>query len=168
MRTCAVGTRMTTRAERKVFSCSKKCGRTFPRKSTQTRHSRTCKGPKTCPYCNYPYTYGSNIIGSVLWNLYTTYHSLKGQNWLHEKAPRGKTPKTTNNVLSKEKTCDPKEIHNHKEKTNPKVWQKEEEGEVGESDTWGTNTRKWNEKAADGKDTRRMDHHWYAILFCIL
>ena len=71
VQSCAAGARMTARvdtSEKRVFSCTstKGCGETFTRKDNRDRHARTCKGPKTCPYCPHRNIYGGDIIRFVL------------------------------------------------------------------------------------------------------
>ena len=64
VQSCAAGARMTSEvdtSQKRGFACLK-CGKLSTHKGTHNRHSKICKGPKTCDYCSYN---GNNIIGYV-------------------------------------------------------------------------------------------------------
>ena len=106
VQSCAAGARMTAAdapgadtSEKRIFACSKGCGRTYTRKYKRKRHSRKCTGPKTCPVpnCSHPdilFVYGlDNLIGYVFEVCANLDRTAEKRNQLPETAPQGDTCK---------------------------------------------------------------------------
>ena len=97
LQSCAAGARVTTTvdtSEWRIFTCTEKCGKTFDTKPKWTRHSKKCKGPKTCtvPNCSCP-DFSGNIIGYVFEVCANLDRTAEKRNQLPETAPQGYTCK---------------------------------------------------------------------------
>ena len=96
VQSCAAGARVTTTVDtsvRRIFTCTEKCGKSFDTKPKWTRHSKKCKGLKTCtvPNCSCP-DFSGNIIGYVFEGCANLDRTAEKRNQLYAKAPERSAP----------------------------------------------------------------------------
>ena len=109
-------------SERRIFTCTEKCGKSFDTKPKWTRHSKKCKGLKTCtvPNCSCP-DFSGNIIGYVFEVCANLDRTAEKRNQLHAKAPERKAHHAMGESAMDMEKEQPEEAHARGEKPRQRI-----------------------------------------------